>query len=92
MGGNIGDWVGPQFFSEISGVSGSVTLQGVDADAHAADLSGYLAEGCSSNGASSMADNVTAYNAQYPDSETVVSGWRYLFPTPSPFVKKVHDN
>ncbi|RAO65703.1 uncharacterized protein BHQ10_001715 [Talaromyces amestolkiae] len=76
MGANSGDWVGPQFFREISGVSGSVTLQGGDADVHAVDLSGYLAEGGSSNGASSMADSVTAHNAQYPDSEIVVSGWR----------------
>ncbi|CRG89243.1 hypothetical protein PISL3812_06279 [Talaromyces islandicus] len=73
--GNIGVWVGPQFFEELSARIPSVTLQGVDSTAYKADLDGYLSDGGSSDGAASLASTVNDYNSKCPDSAIVVSGW-----------------
>ncbi|KAH8689500.1 carbohydrate esterase family 5 protein [Talaromyces proteolyticus] len=73
--GNIGVWVGPQFFEELSSRVPSAALQGVDPDAYKADLYGYLSEGGSDDGAVSLASTVNDYNSKCPDSVIVISGW-----------------
>ncbi|KAH8827583.1 carbohydrate esterase family 5 protein [Flagelloscypha sp. PMI_526] len=73
--GNIGVWVGPQFQQALSSKINSLAFQGVDSDAYAADLQGYLGESGSDGGSQALAQTVTDYTAKCPDSTVVISGW-----------------
>ncbi|KAH8601496.1 cutinase-domain-containing protein [Bisporella sp. PMI_857] len=73
--GNLGVWVGPQFFSPIKAKVKDAAFQGVDEKKYLADLPGYLLQGGSNDGAESMAKMVDAYAAKCKDSHIVVSGW-----------------
>ena len=79
---NIGVWVGPQFQQALSSKINSLAFQGVDSDAYAADLQGYLGEGGSDGGSQALAQTVTDYTAKCPDSTVIVSGWRFVGSSP----------
>jgi hypothetical protein len=75
---NIGVWVGPNLQQGLAKLP-SVAFQGVDSSAYLADLQGYLGDGGSNAGATSLAQTVTDYVAACPDSTVVITGWRYIF-------------
>ncbi|KAI9834405.1 MAG: hypothetical protein M1819_003016 [Sarea resinae] len=75
--GNVGADAGPPFFNalELAVGAGKVAVQGVD---YPADIPGYLVGG-SPAGGTTMANLTTQAATQCPDTQIVLSGYRYDF-------------
>ena len=73
--GNVGSLAGPPFFSALDMVLGEarVGVQGVD---YAASIFGYLSGG-DSGGADKLASLTEAAAAKCPETQIVLSGYRY---------------
>lgn len=74
--GNVGLIAGPPFFNALADQIGSqnIAVQGVD---YAASIVGYLAGGDKS-GASTMAGLIKTALSKCPETQIVLSGYRYV--------------
>jgi Cutinase len=75
--GNVGVFAGPPFFNALEAMIGAqnVAVQGVD---YAADIGGYL-QGGDPAGAAKLASKANECASRCPNSQIVLSGYRYGF-------------
>ncbi len=75
-GGNVGALVGPPFFNALSALVGdnNVAVQGVD---YPANIWGYLSGGDVAGGAK-LASLAAQAASQCPQTQIVLSGYRYV--------------
>lgn len=73
--GNVGTFAGPPFFNAVGDILGdsNLAIQGVD---YPATIAGYLAGG-SPTGASKLAALTNEAASKCPDTQIVLSGYRY---------------
>ncbi len=74
----IGSLVGPPFRTALQGAIGGRSLNFVGVD-YPASIGGFL-EGGDPNGARTMANDVTSFASSCPNTEIVMSGYRFVIP------------
>ena len=74
--GNVGELAGPPFFNALDVLIGAENV-GVQGVPYAADILGYL-EGGDPAGSTTFAELTTQAASQCPDTQIVLSGYRYV--------------
>ncbi|CAN8105236.1 unnamed protein product [Discula destructiva] len=72
--GNVGTYVGPQFYAALGSALGSASLVFQGVNDYDASIAGFL-EGGSTSAATNMASFVTQAFSQCPDTQVVISGY-----------------